>query len=229
MEDFDFDSYQKASHRFSTYPVISSKLSYPLLGLAGETGELLEKMKKLFRDHNGEITPEIKDGIKRELGDILWYVSEIATLMELRLSDIARTNYRKLLGRKKSSLLKGSGDYRGEEKEEEKVIPSVSISNKSEDVLSIPVKGIEKKEGKWYWECTEPYKPEHSKSNPLDTQVGGDHYKKFAIQPVEFAERNNLSFLQSCIIKRVCRLKDLDYDKIKHEVDLLKMLKGEEK
>jgi hypothetical protein len=64
-----------------------------------------------------------------------------------------------------------------------------------------------------------------AKQTALDVQVGGDHYKNLAIQPVEFCEKNKLSHLESSIVKRVCRwrtkdgLKDLL--KIKHEVDLL--------
>ena len=42
-------------------------------------------------------------------------------------------------------------------------------------------------------------------TNPLDTQVGGDHYKQMVIQPVEFSEKNKLSFLEGCVVKRVCR------------------------
>ena len=61
----------------------------------------------------------------------------------------------------------------------------------------------------------------------LDIQVGGNHYKSFKIQPVEFSTKNKLGFLQGCIVKRICRydlpegggIKDLK--KIKHEIDLL--------
>jgi len=70
------------------------------------------------------------------------------------------------------------------------------------------------------------------KKSALDVQVGGSHYKGFKIQPVEFITKNKLSFLQGCIIKRICRfnqcggsgLKDLE--KIKHEVDLLIEIEG---
>ena len=59
----------------------------------------------------------------------------------------------------------------------------------------------------------------------LDVQVGGGHYKNFKIQPVEFIEANGLSFLEGCIVKRICRHKAKngieDLEKIKHEVDLL--------
>lgn len=61
--------------------------------------------------------------------------------------------------------------------------------------------------------------------NALEKQVRGNHYKEFKIQPIEFIVKNKLSFLQGCIIKRICRykLKDgiQDLEKIKHEVDLL--------
>ena len=59
----------------------------------------------------------------------------------------------------------------------------------------------------------------------LDTQVAGGHYKAFAIQPVEFITRNNLSFLEGCIIKRVCRWRNKDgiqdLRKAIHELELL--------
>lgn len=60
--------------------------------------------------------------------------------------------------------------------------------------------------------------------NPLKYQIGGDHYKHFKIQPVEFITKNKLGFLEGCIIKRICRQKPGDLDKIKHEVELLKKL-----
>ena len=65
--------------------------------------------------------------------------------------------------------------------------------------------------------------------NPLDVQVGGGHYKKYAIQPVEFITKNGLGFLEGCVIKRICRYEDKngleDLKKAKHEIDLLIELK----
>lgn len=62
-------------------------------------------------------------------------------------------------------------------------------------------------------------------NNPLNKQIGGSHYKNFKIQPIEFIQKNNLSFIQGCIIKYICRYKDKnglqDLEKIKHYVDLL--------
>lgn len=60
--------------------------------------------------------------------------------------------------------------------------------------------------------------------DPLKYQVGGDYYKKFKIQPVEFITVNKLGFLEGCIIKRLCRRKPDDLDKIKHEIKLLEKL-----
>ena len=63
----------------------------------------------------------------------------------------------------------------------------------------------------------------------LDTQIGGEHYKKYSIQPVEFITKNKLGFLEGCVIKRICRYEDKngreDLEKIKHEIDLLIELK----
>ena len=63
----------------------------------------------------------------------------------------------------------------------------------------------------------------------LDIQVGGEHYKKHVIQPVEFITKNKLGFLEGCVIKRICRYEDKngreDLEKAKHEIDLLIELK----
>ena len=63
----------------------------------------------------------------------------------------------------------------------------------------------------------------------LDTQIGGEHYKNYAIQPVEFITKNKLGFLEGCVIKRICRYEDKngleDLRKAKHEIDLLIELK----
>lgn len=70
------------------------------------------------------------------------------------------------------------------------------------------------------------------KKNPLETQVGGNHYKNYAIQPVEFVTRNRLAFLPASVIKRMCRYnrptgKGLqDLQKAKHEIDLMVELGG---
>ena len=79
-------------------------------------------------------------------------------------------------------------------------------------------------------ECHPRNKDSYSRieTDPLKIQIGGDHYKRFKIQPVEFITRNKLGFLEGCIIKRICRQKPGDLDKIKHEIELIKKLKTEE-
>lgn len=64
-----------------------------------------------------------------------------------------------------------------------------------------------------------------------DTQIGGDHYKTCAIQPVEYIEANGLPFLEGCVVKRVTRHakptgKGLqDIDKAIHELQLIRQLR----
>lgn len=64
-------------------------------------------------------------------------------------------------------------------------------------------------------------------TDALDSQVGGDHYKKMTIQPVEFIQGNEIPFLEGCVIKRMCRWRDKngieDLRKARHEIDLLIM------
>ncbi len=110
----DFKEYQKKSRKTAVYP--KSKycegVFYPTLGLVGESGEVAEKVKKSLRDDQGIITKEKKEEIKKELGDVLWYVSQIATDLKLSLDDIALTNLEKLASRFKRGHIRGSGDNR---------------------------------------------------------------------------------------------------------------------
>lgn len=87
-------------------------LLYTALGLAGETGEILEKIKKQLRDKGGELTQDFKDSISKELGDAEWYHKNMATELGLNSSDIAAENLAKLASRKERGVLQGSGDNR---------------------------------------------------------------------------------------------------------------------
>lgn len=84
------------------------------LGLAGETGEVLEIIKKIIRDKGGvfETTPEDREKLKKELGDVLWYFSAIAYYNGIVLEDVAITNLNKLKSRQKRNKIHGSGDNR---------------------------------------------------------------------------------------------------------------------
>ena len=95
-----------------SYGDISPQLMDQVLGLAGESGEVLEKFKKLIRDKNGEMTDEDKIEIAKELGDILWYVNSVAHLIGYDLGYVAQANLDKLASRKNRGKLSGSGDNR---------------------------------------------------------------------------------------------------------------------
>ncbi len=84
------------------------------LGLAGETGEVLEIIKKMIRDKGGvfETTQEDREKLKKELGDVLWYLSAVAYYNDIELEDIAKTNLEKLASRQKRNKIHGSGDNR---------------------------------------------------------------------------------------------------------------------
>jgi NTP pyrophosphatase (non-canonical NTP hydrolase) len=85
---------------------------YPALGLNGEAGEVAEKVKKLFRDRDAVITNEFRESIKKELGDVLWYIANLAAEVNLSLEEIAVGNLEKLAGRVQRGTLHGDGDNR---------------------------------------------------------------------------------------------------------------------
>ena len=84
------------------------------LGLAGETGEVLEIIKKMIRDKGGvfETAQEDREKLRKELGDVLWYLSALAFYNDIRLEDIAKTNLEKLASRQRRDKIHGSGDDR---------------------------------------------------------------------------------------------------------------------
>ena len=118
----NMDEYQTKAHGTSKNTrIFGSKLIYPLFGLAGESGEVLEKAKKRFRDDESgtPVTDEsllndaaFKEDLTKELGDILWYIAETATRFEIKLDDIAQKNIDKLYSRMERGKITGSGDNR---------------------------------------------------------------------------------------------------------------------
>lgn len=111
--ELGFDSYQTRVHKTSLNTLINGdSLTYPILGLANEAGEVAGKVKKLYRDKGGVIDKEFIELIKDELGDVLWYVQEAATQLNISLYDIAMKNVNKLESRQSRSLIQGSGDNR---------------------------------------------------------------------------------------------------------------------
>ena len=87
-------------------------LSYAVMGLAGEAGELANQAKKVLRDDGGELTPERREKMAAELGDVLWYVAAVAHELGVDLEDAARHNLQKLRARADRGTLRGDGDVR---------------------------------------------------------------------------------------------------------------------
>lgn len=118
--DSDFNYYQERAIQYDTSRLaIDKEARYDgymekALGLAGETGEVLEKIKKMIRDKNGVFSPTPEDiaELKKELGDVLWYLSALAFYNGIDLDDVARANLDKLRSRKERNKIHGSGDNR---------------------------------------------------------------------------------------------------------------------
>lgn len=105
--EFDLNDYQIQAASTAIYPK-DKAVYYPAMGLAGEAGEMLNKLKKTWRDDT-EIN---EDALFKELGDCLWYVAAIATDMDWSLSSVAEANIQKLFSRQDRGVLGGAGDDR---------------------------------------------------------------------------------------------------------------------
>ncbi len=117
----EFDEYQEKAAKYDLFvcadDVVSDDLTDPafvekVLGLAGEAGETADKVKKIIRDKKGIASNEDVDAIKKELGDVLWYISNMSVFLDISLSDIAKTNLDKLESRWQRNKLHGEGDER---------------------------------------------------------------------------------------------------------------------
>lgn len=108
----DFSDFQIRSRETAAYPQAGDNLLYPTLGLCGEAGEVAEKVKKMIRDDDGVLSDERRAALSMELGDVLWYVAQLATEAGLDLGLVAAANLDKLLSRQRRGVLQGSGDDR---------------------------------------------------------------------------------------------------------------------
>ena len=108
----EFDWYQSCARKTAVYPNLGCNYVYPTLGLCGEAGEVAEKIKKVIRDNNGIITPDKFEEIKKELGDVLWYLANLAIELGMSLDTIAELNLTKLADRQHRNQIHGEGDNR---------------------------------------------------------------------------------------------------------------------
>lgn len=105
------NEYQENSKVTAIYPP-DQGLAYVALGLTAEAGEVANKVKKIIRDDNGQLTPERAESIAKELGDVMWYIAQVATELGVELDSVAQENLTKLQSRMDRGQLKGSGDNR---------------------------------------------------------------------------------------------------------------------
>ena len=119
MNEVCMNSYQRAAHEFADYPsgtVGRDKhvvdYLYPSLGLAEEAGEVAGKFAKSIRDNQGVIDEDRKKEIVKELGDVMWFVSELCTILDVSLSDVMNNNIVKLTSRRERNVIHGSSDNR---------------------------------------------------------------------------------------------------------------------
>ena len=112
MKLSDFNEYQRESRKTWNLIHTDHPIVYPTLGLANEAGEVAGKVKKIFRDKRGQITEEDREALKQELGDVLWYLTQICTELDLTLEEVAAANIEKLFSRMDRNQIRGSGDSR---------------------------------------------------------------------------------------------------------------------
>lgn len=111
IEEYDKQALTTLTSKHS-YGDIDAEMMAQVLGLVGEGGEFAEKIKKIIRDNQGELSSEDKLALLSELGDVLWYVNSLANLLDSSLEDLARMNLEKVLSRKDRNKINGNGDDR---------------------------------------------------------------------------------------------------------------------
>jgi len=112
----NFKEYQEKSRVTAMYPNKDNDFTYPVLGLLAEAGEVADKLKKHIRDDGihapSDLSAEQKRELSKELGDVLWYVSQLVTELNGDLDEVAQMNIDKLYSRMERNVLGGSGDNR---------------------------------------------------------------------------------------------------------------------
>ena len=106
------DDYQQAALRTAAPRTKKNELFHLVLGLAGESGEIAEKIKKVVWHHNSDESKIDRDDLAKELGDLLWYITVMADYFDLSLEKIAAGNIAKLASREQRGVLRGNGDNR---------------------------------------------------------------------------------------------------------------------
>lgn len=102
------NEYQRQARQFAVYPNKgNNEITYPALGLAGEAGEVANQVKKVLRDDGGYLTGKRLQAIEDELGDVLWYVANLAEEIGSSVESIMEINISKLAERRQNDLIHG--------------------------------------------------------------------------------------------------------------------------
>jgi NTP pyrophosphatase (non-canonical NTP hydrolase) len=112
----ELNDYQMHTRTTAVYPGAgegqTDAVVYTALGLAGEAGEIANKVKKILRDNGGVLTHDVAAELAKEVGDALWYLARFSDELGYPLSNIAEGNLAKLMSRKERGVIGGSGDER---------------------------------------------------------------------------------------------------------------------
>jgi len=112
----NFNEYQYEATKTGDYPEMGGNLIYPALGLAGEAGETVDKIKKFWRNlgikSGKELNDEQINSLMLEIGDVLWYCAALAQELGITLDAVANANIIKLHDRQKRGVIKSEGDSR---------------------------------------------------------------------------------------------------------------------
>lgn len=110
----ELNEYQEKASKTAQWENDSDQylLAYLGLGIVGEAGEVAEKIKKVMRNDKGVLTDKKKDALKHELGDVLWYLSQLARVLDIPFEEVAQANIDKLADRHKRGVIRSEGDNR---------------------------------------------------------------------------------------------------------------------
>jgi len=110
-KDMNVNEYQEKAVATAIYPE-THKITYPALGMAGEAGEVANKVKKIIRDGKKSLPDDWQQQLASEIGDVLWYCAALARDLDMSLATIMAANLDKLKTRQEQGTLGGSGDKR---------------------------------------------------------------------------------------------------------------------
>lgn len=110
----EFNEYQIKSREHAFYPNQNTPeaFKYLIYGITGEAGELAEHFKHALRDDEDTLTVERKEKIEKELADVLWYLANICSELNLDFDEIPKISLKKIDERVKRGTLVGEGDSR---------------------------------------------------------------------------------------------------------------------